>query len=526
MGSSKKSPAIFAGLIGIGAFGIPVQSYALELPSGISIPFDLPNSLEVPFTFEDFAASPAVYFVLGCLAGACVSGLIVFMVQKHAQKVLRERFTNELNEARAATRQAEDEVAEAQSQLSEVSQDSDATEVSQPTTPFVNPYSNTGAFAVRPGVKPVPLPVEQDASSPFVSARLDALLPHVSEASFVDSSEVVRSSVAQGTQTKDLSGGSSSAASGFAGVGATAAAPASGGPDAPQGFTAQVAVNSAVASEPRSPEPTVPPSPTSSQPTHASEITTTYAERQANRKRGVFSLLSERLGSNMMNDIPVIERADGTVADIGASWWSDTMGSTMTQLTATNDAAALGMRPADETTDLEAAATISANAERRERARNLSARLPVIEEQPLYPDTTARLQESRGDDGSAAGEEEDLFEQAMRNMDDELPNPGITTSVDAMPSGVVPAEALGNFQKTGAMPVHDGNPYGKSYIENLVREEMERGQADEPEMRRRSWQVMDGGAAKPAATSPSPSETTPTGHDSSYRPKHMRRKQA
>lgn len=48
-------------------------------------------------------------------------------------------------------------------------------------------------------------------------------------------------------------------------------------------------------------------------------------ERKEARRRGVGSVLLERLGagfgSNMMDGLPVIPRADGTIADVGTSWW-------------------------------------------------------------------------------------------------------------------------------------------------------------------------------------------------------------
>lgn len=489
MGSSKKSPAIFAGLIGIGAFGIPVPSYAFELPFGMHV--DLPASFEVPFTFEDFAGSPAVYFVLGCLAGACVSGLIVFIVQKHAQKLLRERFARELNEARAEARNAAERSVE--SPAAEEPVQPGTTQATTPLT-FKNPYSTYGgSVADTPAASAFPTLREIDASSPFASARLDAVLPHVTDAVF-STPQSGDSQDGESAPVRTDEGASLSAIEGES----------SSQPVAPR----QAASNVTGAVAP------------SSQTTHTSEITSTYAEREANRKRGVFSLLSERLGSNMMSDIPVIERADGTVADIGARWWTDTMGSTMTQLTATNDAAKLGMRPADETTDLEAAATISANAQRRARARTLAERLPNFEAAaPLYPDSNDALPEPSRDTEDDSG---DLFEEAMRNMDDELPNPGITTSVDAMPTGVVPPEALGNFQNGRASaPVAD-DVVPTDDPERSLREDVEQFRADEHEMRRRSWHVVDGGAAANAA----PSTDAPAQVHSSYRPKHMRRKQA
>lgn len=44
-------------------------------------------------------------------------------------------------------------------------------------------------------------------------------------------------------------------------------------------------------------------------------------ERMATRARGVASVLSDRLEANMMDGVPVIERADGSVGDVGTTWW-------------------------------------------------------------------------------------------------------------------------------------------------------------------------------------------------------------
>lgn len=48
--------------------------------------------------------------------------------------------------------------------------------------------------------------------------------------------------------------------------------------------------------------------------------------RMASKARGVASVLAERLETSHMDGIPVIERADGTVADLGEPWWNGAMG--------------------------------------------------------------------------------------------------------------------------------------------------------------------------------------------------------
>lgn len=49
----------------------------------------------------------------------------------------------------------------------------------------------------------------------------------------------------------------------------------------------------------------------------------TLAERMATVAKGVAGVLGERLGAGMMEGIPVIKRSDGTVADVGTTWWDE-----------------------------------------------------------------------------------------------------------------------------------------------------------------------------------------------------------
>ena len=52
----------------------------------------------------------------------------------------------------------------------------------------------------------------------------------------------------------------------------------------------------------------------------------TFRERMACRAKGVAAALSSRIGSGMMDGLPVIERADGSVGDVGTSWWTTEVG--------------------------------------------------------------------------------------------------------------------------------------------------------------------------------------------------------
>ena len=54
----------------------------------------------------------------------------------------------------------------------------------------------------------------------------------------------------------------------------------------------------------------------------------TFAERVASKARGVREDLGERLGveKDAFDGLPIIERADGTVGDVGTSWWNNRLG--------------------------------------------------------------------------------------------------------------------------------------------------------------------------------------------------------
>lgn len=52
----------------------------------------------------------------------------------------------------------------------------------------------------------------------------------------------------------------------------------------------------------------------------------TLSARMATRARGVASVLHDRLGGDKFEGLPIIERADGSVGDVGTSWWNERLG--------------------------------------------------------------------------------------------------------------------------------------------------------------------------------------------------------
>lgn len=52
----------------------------------------------------------------------------------------------------------------------------------------------------------------------------------------------------------------------------------------------------------------------------------TFRQRMATRAQGVAATLSARIDANRMEGLPVIERADGSVGDVGTTWWTAAVG--------------------------------------------------------------------------------------------------------------------------------------------------------------------------------------------------------
>ncbi len=68
----------------------------------------------------------------------------------------------------------------------------------------------------------------------------------------------------------------------------------------------------------------------------------TFKERMASRARGVAEVLSERLGGDRFEGLPIIERADGTVGDVGTGWWNARLGDSVLRVGEVSPTATMG----------------------------------------------------------------------------------------------------------------------------------------------------------------------------------------
>ncbi|QOY59991.1 hypothetical protein [Thermophilibacter immobilis] len=127
-----------------------------------------------------------------------------------------------------------------------------------------------------------------------------------------------------------------------------------------------------------------------------------FRERMSRRAQGVAATLKERMDADMMDGLPVIERADGSVGDVGTSWWQTAVGSG----SIISDA---GFAP-DDAIPSDFSSTgreLLVNVERA-RERDSIARRVAFVDNGVYP-------ERRGE-----GEPEDVWTSALRSLDEKI----------------------------------------------------------------------------------------------------------
>ena len=130
-----------------------------------------------------------------------------------------------------------------------------------------------------------------------------------------------------------------------------------------------------------------------------------FRSRMARRAEGVAATLRERMGASMMEGVPVIARADGTVADVGTSWWQTAVGEDAIKnsriVEDTSEALAI---PSDfSVTDVERLASAA------KRAEGISRRVAQVDE-GAYPELRT------GEDLDRS----DAWACALKSMDEKI----------------------------------------------------------------------------------------------------------
>lgn len=283
-----------------------------------------------------------------------------------------------------------------------------------------------------------------------------------------------------------------------------------------------------------------------------------FKERMMTRAQGVREILSSRLSKNRYSDIPVIERADGSVGDVGETWWSACVdeelqktgklaGSQVAQVAGSVSAvAAPAPAPAASVPALAPQALASAPA----------AAAPASKKPAAYPQLSQGQRIARSiaevDEGIYPMrrevedlEKKDLFEEALRAMGDAMPADQAKAPIFADSIGgsstideVDDIEAATAFIPFKVPPAHPEIHDTKSYIDYLVEDEFRRSKQQKHHAHTRSnapaphapmLRVIEGGSqALPKLATGVWSMSASNGRKNassdvrSHTPKHMR----
>ena len=234
-----------------------------------------------------------------------------------------------------------------------------------------------------------------------------------------------------------------------------------------------------------------------------------FRNRMARRAEGVAATLRERMGASMMEGVPVIARADGTVADVGTSWWQTAVGEdAIKNSRIVEDTAEALAIPSDfSVTDVERLASAA------KRAEGISRRVAQVDE-GAYPE----LRTGEDLDGS------DAWACALKSMDEKIaaagPVPEPIGFIDTV-GGADTLDEPDNLElDTAFIPFRTpaGHPEvvdTDSYVDYLIEDEFSKNAC--PAVRRHSrhfLRVLEGGTH-------SSRRITDTDSLDGYAPKHF-----
>lgn len=284
-----------------------------------------------------------------------------------------------------------------------------------------------------------------------------------------------------------------------------------------------------------------------------------FKERMMTRAQGVREILSSRLSKNRYSDIPVIERADGSVGDVGEAWWSACVdeelqktgklaGSPVAQVAGSVSAVTASAPPP--------AASTPARAPQASASATPAASAPASNKPAAYPQLSQGQRIARSiaevDEGIYPMrrevedlEKKDLFEEALRAMGDAMTADQAKAPIFADSIGgsstideVDDIEAATAFIPFKVPPAHPEIHDTKSYIDYLVEDEFRRSKQQKHHAHTRSnapaphapmLRVIEGGSqALPKLATGVWSMSASNGRKNassdvrSHTPKHMR----
>ena len=243
-----------------------------------------------------------------------------------------------------------------------------------------------------------------------------------------------------------------------------------------------------------------------------------FRERMAHRAAGVAATLRERMGASQMDGIPVIERADGSVGDVGTSWWDRAVGSA--------PAPSVSMGALATAAEAEAAAIPSdfsaSDADRlaaaARRAEGIARRVALVDE-GSYPERRTVDDLAAVDDDWAAALrslDERIAEQAPAQ--DPLGFIDVAGGADTLdePDGLEPDTSFIPFRTPAGHPeVVDTD----SYVDYLIEDEFSKNSSTAARRSsRRFLRLLEGGTQASQPTSRHLADSAPR---PSYEGKHF-----
>lgn len=269
--------------------------------------------------------------------------------------------------------------------------------------------------------------------------------------------------------------------------------------------------------------------------TQLEDVATSYArsqsisERMKSRARSVRDVLSERLGKDEFEGLPIIERADGTVDDVGTAWWNARLGDSIVSV---GSKPSVNVPPVDvEATPSigglsipswvngsggvaqDAHDTSASGATNRSRARAVLIAHRVAEvDEGVFP-----IKRS-----IAELDHDDVWDMALAGMDESISS--YTAPVE--PSAPT-AAASDEFEEETTEPLPFKAPAGhpevvdtETYIDYLINDEFSRNQSDAARATSRDYlRLIEGGSQALKSTDVLPHRQRM--RRTAYHPKHF-----
>ena len=247
----------------------------------------------------------------------------------------------------------------------------------------------------------------------------------------------------------------------------------------------------------------------------------TFAQRMAARARGVAGVLGERLGADMMDGVPVIERADGSVGDVGTVWWDQAVADVVRRDFG-ETAPPAQSRVAEQPTQADVAQTAAqagmrARAAWQPRPGRVAERVADFD-MGVYP-------ERRVSDGG-----DDVWQAALDAMDEQVGGAMPSGFADIIGSADTLDEPDGLECPTHAIPfrVPAGHPEvvdTESYVDYLINDEFSRNGSRAARSNAHDYlKVINGGTSSLGATRRG--QRSSRGGGARHVPRHMAAREA